>query len=276
MRWHTARDDAFAAAQLLGHLLANCPAAVQPTEEQLAAAQWRWPAMACAVTAPVHRAPAGHVEPHFLARMVERLTRDEEPFVDAYFAMLDDALLDRQVSASEADALIDVAGQLGLGRTDALNVHHTYLRELARAVWADGVLTADERRDVDAVAALLGLSHETAKQVIAEERGTRSTPSAVTVGGLALRPGDKIVLTGTMRRGRAEIQDRATSAGLRVTTGVSKKTRVLVAADPDSLSGKAKDARALGVPVVGEDRFLNALDGGALDLQHAVHLGVRG
>jgi DNA polymerase-3 subunit epsilon len=262
MRWHTARDDAFAAAALLGHLLTTCPAAVAPTEEQLAAAQWRWPAMACAVAAPVHRAPAGHVEPHFLARMVERLTRDEEPVVDAYFAMLDDALLDRQISASEADVLIDLAGQLGLGRADARNVHHTYLRELARAVWADGVLTEDERGDVQAVAALLGLSQEIVTQVLAEEQATPPDPgqAVVSVGGLALRPGDRIVLTGTMRRGRAEIQDRAATTGLRVTTGVSKKTRVLVAADPDSLSGKAKDARALGVPVVGEDTFLNALD----------------
>jgi DNA polymerase-3 subunit epsilon len=258
MRWHAARDDAFAAAGLLSHLLARCPTEVRPTPEQLAATRWAWPTMASAVVAAVHRTPVGHVEPHFLARIVARLPRDEEPIVDAYFAMLDNALLDRQISVSEADALIEVACELGLDKADALTVHHTYLRELARAVLADGVITDDERRDMDSVALLLGLGNEIVGTVLEEESGAET--ASVTIGGLALRPGDKIVLTGTMRHAREELQQRAAEAGLRVTSAVSKKTRVLVAADPDSLSGKAKDARACGVPVVGEDTFLNAID----------------
>lgn len=82
----------------------------------------------------------------------------------------------------------------------------------------------------------------------------------MTVGGLVLRPGDRIVLTGTMRRAREEIVERAVAAGLRVTGSVSGKTRVVAAADPDSLSGKAKQARELGVAVVSEEAFLRALD----------------
>jgi DNA polymerase-3 subunit epsilon len=260
MRWHTARDDAFAAAALLGHLLAGHPTAMRPTEAQLVAAGWAWPTVAAGGLPAVHRDPVGHVEPHFLARIVGRLPRDEEPVVDAYFAILDDALLDRRISVSEADALIGVAGQLGLHKADALTVHHTYLRELARAVLADGLITDDERRDMDSVAMLLGLDDQIVARVLDEEQATGARTSVVTVGGLALRPGDKIVLTGTMRRARSEIQQRAADAGLRITSAVSKKTRVLVAADPDSLSGKAKDARACGVPVVGEDTFLGAID----------------
>ena len=38
--------------------------------------------------------------------------------------------------------------------------------------------------------------------------------------------------------------------GLQVGDNVTKKTRLLVAADPDSMSGKAKKARQYGVPVV--------------------------
>jgi hypothetical protein len=40
---------------------------------------------------------------------------------------------------------------------------------------------------------------------------------------------------------------------------VSRHTTVVVAADPDSLSGKARDARACGVPVVNEHVFLRVL-----------------
>jgi len=38
-----------------------------------------------------------------------------------------------------------------------------------------------------------------------------------------------------------------------VAAAVSKKVSLVVAADPDSLSGKARKAREYGVPVVGEE-----------------------
>jgi DNA polymerase-3 subunit epsilon len=63
-----------------------------------------------------------------------------------------------------------------------------------------------------------------------------------------------------MRRGREEIVAQAASVGIRVTGSVSRQTRVVAAADPDSLSGKAKKARELGVPVVSEAAFLRVLD----------------
>ncbi|MDQ3576857.1 MAG: exonuclease domain-containing protein [Actinomycetota bacterium] len=260
MRWHTARDDAMAAAALLGFLLKHHPSTVRHDEAHVTAAGWTWPDLARGIAAPVNRTPIGQVEPHFLARLVDRMPRDEEPAVDAYFAMLDDALLDRQISASEGDALIKVAYELGMHKSTALAVHHTYLRELARASWADGVLTDHERRDVETVAILLGLNQDTVERVLSEEESAANTSSTVSLGGLALRPGDKVVLTGAMRRDRGEIRELAIAAGLRVMTAVSKKTRVVAAADPDSLSGKAKAARALGVPVVNETAFLRVLD----------------
>ena len=70
-----------------------------------------------------------------------------------------------------------------------------------------------------------------------------------------------MVLTGQMRRGRAEITAEARQVGLHMMTSVSRQTKAVVAADPDSLSGKAKDARAAGVPVVSEEAFMRALDG---------------
>ena len=69
------------------------------------------------------------------------------------------------------------------------------------------------------------------------------TEPRLNVTGLALQPGDTVVLTGPMQRGRAEITAQARAAGLRMTSWVSRQTTVVVAADPDSLSGKARDAR---------------------------------
>lgn len=259
--WHTAKDDAMAAADLLGVLLRRYPSSVAVTDQQLRAASWVWPRVPRSQVSLVHRTAAEYVEPHFLARLVERVPQDGEPEVDAYLAVLDRALLDRHLSATEADELLDVAHELGLHRSDVVAIHIGYLRELARAAWADQVVTADERRDIEAVAALLGLDAGLAQAVIEEEQAARPGPGrGVRPGGLTLRPGDKVVLTGAMTRERDDIIAHATAVGIRVTAAVSKHTTVLVAADPDSLSGKARKARQLAVPVVSEAAFLAVLD----------------
>ena len=43
--------------------------------------------------------------------------------------------------------------------------------------------------------------------------------------------------------------------------GITKKTKLVVAADPDSQSGKAAKARSYGVPVVTEAAFARLLGG---------------
>jgi DNA polymerase-3 subunit epsilon len=155
--WHTARDDALAAADRLGHVLRVAPTLIELTSDHRQAAAWAWPALPRTSVTPVQRTPLGHVEPHFLARLVDRIPRTGEPVTDSYLAMLDAALLDRQICATEADALVDLAHDLGLPKSEVVDIHHRYLRALAEAVWSDGVLTDDERRDVDTVATLLAL-----------------------------------------------------------------------------------------------------------------------
>lgn len=68
-----------------------------------------------------------------------------------------------------------------------------------------------------------------------------------------LSRGDVIVLTGVMAEPRDRIEERLVSAGFVVEPGVTKRTSLLVAADLDSLSGKAQKARRFEVPIVGED-----------------------
>ncbi|VVJ17245.1 DNA polymerase III epsilon subunit (EC [Amycolatopsis camponoti] len=260
--WHTALDDARGAGELLGFLLRHAPSAVGATDAQLHAANWAWAHLERRRTPAVHRAAIGQIEPHFLAKLVERMPRDGEPVVDAYYAMLDDALLDRQISATEGDALVEIAHDLGLHKNEVVALHLSYLRDLAREAWADQVVTDGERNDLLTVATLLALDPAIVESILDEERDAVRDPAPDRehkIGGLVLRPGDKVVLTGDMKRQRADIAAEATAAGIRVTGAVSKQTRVLAAADPDSMSGKAKRAHECGVPVVSEDAFLKAL-----------------
>jgi len=64
-----------------------------------------------------------------------------------------------------------------------------------------------------------------------------------------------VVFTGEMSLPREEWVRRAMDAGLVPHSSVTKKVALVVAADPDSLSGKARKAEAYGIPIVGEWAF---------------------
>lgn len=49
-------------------------------------------------------------------------------------------------------------------------------------------------------------------------------------------------------------------AGLKVGDNVTKKTKLLVAADPDSMSGKAEKARRYGIPIVHPTAYQHMLN----------------
>jgi DNA polymerase-3 subunit epsilon len=87
-------------------------------------------------------------------------------------------------------------------------------------------------------------------------RGEGVVPHLTPAAPVSLMQGDLVVFTGQMLDPRDVWIDRAQAAGLRVNRGhVTRSTRVLVAADPYSLSSKARRARGYEVPIVGEDDF---------------------
>ncbi|SEH02088.1 DNA polymerase-3 subunit epsilon [Nonomuraea solani] len=190
---------------------------------------------------------------HFLARLLDRLPRASDTVrADPYFALLDQVLLDHHISATEAGALIALAARLDLSRADAVGLHHEYLNAPAHAAKADGIVTPAERHELDLVAALLDLPSTAVETAPA----TAVAPQHLAApGGFRLRPGDLVVFTGEMEGGRETWEERARQAGYVAHTGVTKRVRLLVAADPDTMSGKARKARAYGIPIVTPDAF---------------------
>jgi DNA polymerase III subunit epsilon len=175
----------------------------------------------------------------------------------SYLTVLDEVLEDRLVSVSEADQLFGLAGELGCGPDHVMTAHRLYLEALATTALADGVVTPDERSDLERVAVLLGMSTRDVDVALTMVRsGARvSLPRRPT----GLSAGDRIVFTGEMSRTRGDLEAAARGAGLEPMSSVSGKTSVLVCADPESQSGKAKKARALGVRVVSEAVFWESL-----------------
>ncbi|GAA1643474.1 exonuclease domain-containing protein [Georgenia ruanii] len=274
---HSALADATAAAGLLRHYLelAGLPRAdvapglgapgrwTPPWWETVAAAERAaWPAIPDGGARCVVRGNATEREVPFLSRLVDSLVAvpGSEAQTD-YLALLDHALMDRVLSVREQQALVATAHDLAIDQPTAIALHRAYLRSLARAAIADGVVSAAEREDLHAVASLLDLDPAEVDGALDAEAGAGVPPPlddaalAPTVEHFRLAPGDKVVFTGEMAEPREVWQARAAAAGLVPHPNVTKQVRLVVAADPDSLSGKARKAAGYGIPIVTEAAF---------------------
>jgi DNA polymerase-3 subunit epsilon len=181
------------------------------------------------------------------------MRRNVDPIVEAYLDVLEQAMVDRYLSAHEEQALIEVAMELGLQRDQLAGVHATYLDSLAHAALADGVVTDDEERELVEVALMLGLPRSLVAAALARAGGESGKRSA-----LRLQRGDRIVFTGELSLPRDQWIARIEAVGL-AHGAVTKGTKLVVAADPDSQSGKAVKARSYNVPVVTEAAFARLL-----------------
>ncbi|QSR30772.1 hypothetical protein CFI00_09760 [Nocardioides sp. S5] len=155
-------------------------------------------------------------------------------------------------AAHEEEALIGVAIELGLHRDQIAAVHATFLDAMAIAAWEDGVVTESEFADLSSVASMLGLPGGLVR--IALERAEKLAGRSATDGDFRLEMGDQVVFTGELSVPRGQLEDLVQQAGLKC-GGITKKTKVVVAADPDSQSGKAAKARSYGIPVITEAAF---------------------
>jgi DNA polymerase-3 subunit epsilon len=185
----------------------------------------------------------------------------------AYLELLDRALEDRHVTIAEADALLELAQRWGMSSHETKEAHAEYLRALAVAALADGVISSTERRDLAEVAEWLGLGASAIEDAVAEacrarasDRQKEQVPACDTLAGKA------VCFTGAMRCtlegqpiAREMAEQLAVSKGMKVAPGVSRKLDLLVSADPLSLSGKASKAREYGVRIVAEAVFWRTL-----------------
>ena len=72
--------------------------------------------------------------------------------------------------------------------------------------------------------------------------------------------GDINVLINNKNYTRKEIEQLAINSGLELKNGVSKKLDLLVVADTQTQSGKARKARDYGIRIISGNDFLNKLD----------------
>lgn len=257
---HCAGDDALAAASLLGRYIDMDPSRPDWDYALASARRISWPSYAPSPPSfkPVLR-PAGEpMERHFLSRITSHMpefTGPEEH--EQYLELLSKAMLDLHLSVHETRELLKLADELGISQERCRNLHLYYLEQLIQAAWADGRVTRQERYDLYLAADLLAVDRDVVDQGLASPPDKPT--EAVAPPPQETKPGAVIVLTGAMSRERAELAGFLTHMQYVVADGVTKKTDLVVAADPDSLSGKAAKARKYGIPVVREQYLYDVI-----------------
>lgn len=260
---HSALHDARAAAGLL-RCYRSCHRELPPSWVEALLAAGRCappPASAAEGFQPVTRASQQErrsAQPPPLAGLADRLPAGAGGDSDAYLAVLDAVLEDRIITPDETNQLIGLASQLGFTRDAAHQANRDYLGHVSAAAWRDGIVTGSEHADLLEVARLLGVPAPEASAILKAARPRLDLAPPRDPSRL-LQPGDRVVFTGDMDMSRTEIEALATAAGLRVTSSVSGRTALVVAADPYSQSGKAATARTLGIRMVTEHVFIDLL-----------------
>lgn len=225
---------------------------------------------------------------------VSRAVGDRENLDDAdiaeYFELLDRVLLDRKLTVLEQRELLAFSERHGLSAEGLARLHQQYLAILVAAANADGVITADEEAIIRAASSYLGVApdrvgvvpdgvgvtpgrvgvtpgrHAGTAPVAPTTPAEPTTPSssapqfssALFGSQIVLQPGDRVTVTGPKKYSHDYWNGYFGGHGVNV-AGIAKATKVLIAGNPDSMSGKAKKAREYGIPVIGEDAVAHVI-----------------
>jgi len=172
-----------------------------------------------------------------------------------YLDLLDRVLEDRRITDDEIRALAAVAQEWDLDVSTIAALNAAYLGGVWNLVLADGIVTDAERRDLVIVAELLGVPLEDPVELKPQRRAS----SCELAGKSVCFTGASVVTIRGIEPTRQDQERLARDAGMVVKDNVSGKLDILVVADPDSRSGKAKKADELGVRKMAEPVFWRAL-----------------
>ncbi|MGC5076603.1 exonuclease domain-containing protein [Agrococcus sp. DT81.2] len=201
--------------------------------------------------------------PNLLEVVEEGAPAGMATYLESVLRALEDGLL----SGDERAELAEVADLFDLSEGDRDAAHRALLLGAAHRAVEDGTVSRDERQQLLSLAALLGQRELLVDGVLDEARVAHEDAITATLRPLprgwshgdALRVGDRIAFTGCEERWRERMESRAAKMGVRVTSGVSRLTTILVT--DGSVDGtKASDARAHGTRIVDPSTFEQLLD----------------
>jgi len=253
---HTALGDARATGSILFETLKR----VRLDDADYPAVSPAWDAPETAIPPRLRtdppRVPSGLLGPLASRVGVPRGLPVSDEVALSYMGLLDRVLEDRRLTEDEVAALTDAARIWGIGTETAADIHRAYLAGIGELALADGVITDAERSDLSRLTELLGVRPAAPARLIA----LRPMHDLESFRGLSVCfTGESVCTMDGQRLSRDQQEQLAFDAGLLVKTAVSGHLDILVVADPDSQSGKAKRADELGIRKVSELAFWHAV-----------------
>jgi len=209
------------------------------------------------------------LEANRLFNLIKRLPdnqTDSLPF-QQYLNLLYEILVDRVITEAEAEILMDFINEFSISQNQVIDVHNEYLRKLTRVYLLDNFLSDSEYKDLLKVSNLLCISQDKLDKTIEFEKAKIAKQQVVIetnekpeyIGKSICFTGQLISkLEGNLIE-RSFAQQLAMERGLIIKSGVSNNLDFLITADPNSLSGKAKKAKELGIKVIAEPVFWNMI-----------------
>jgi DNA polymerase-3 subunit epsilon len=271
-RAHAALHDARAAARLLDKILSIHP---DLWDSHRPSHPIKWPHLRgeCPPLFPREKLQDFQAQvPRYIQRLAGQLFQKSAqiPRTDAerdYRALLHRVLEDGRVEEEEGDTLVEVATRGGLAFAQVEAIHRDYLMQLGQAALADGMITDAERRELRTVAQLLGIGQLSELQIDDFLRSCSSQTALGTTFPADTDWGGKTVCftgecqcsIGGISITRHTAEQLVVEKGMKVLPSVTQRLDILVVADPDSQSGKAKKARQYGVRIVHEPVFWRRL-----------------
>lgn len=267
---HCAISDAYNTATLVSRIFADD----HEIFESFRVSGLVWPSIPALKTTPLRRdqAQATLAEPpKFLQRISAKLRHDDDTDptrVPDYLVLIDRILEDRVIDSHEEETLVAVAEEWNLSIEQINHAHKQYLYRLSLAALDDGIVTQSEMNDLYLVAQLLGQDAATADKILAKAKSDvesalqRSNPASAdeSFQGMSVCFTGKLLCTIGGQEISREVAERlAAEAGLTTASGVTKKLDVLVVADPNTQSGKAKKARKYGTRILADSVFWNKI-----------------
>ena len=268
---HEALVDARFTAKLFALTLSNKP---DKRDELVASKPIKWPTVTKTNAVLLTRQEANiknSEPPQYLERLLKRTHENASDldFTEAqinYIDMLDRALEDRIVDEAEAKALFETAIEWGLSGKQILDIHESYLIKVVNVAMEDGVISDFEMKDLLMVATLLGKKEIDVINIISKTKLSPIKASVLPSKSIEDFKGKKVCFTGELfcsidgvPISRKKAQELSIEAGLEVLERVTKELEILVVADPNTLSGKAKKAKIYGVRILHENVFWKTL-----------------
>lgn len=259
---HSAGNDARMCANILKHVAkaVDLTSSAQPVSCPIL---WTQPATPLGITRQKAReipikSPLQTISARLTSDAIAGVADDGK--LNEYLLVLDRFLEDRIVDRNETEELVALAGDCGIGPESIQQLHERYVANLVSLVLSDGIITNDERRDLNRVSGLLGVEAEIVERLLNNPTPLGEFMREDFTGKTVCFTGDSSCMLNGERMTREAAEEIAIAAGLQVAPRVTKKVDILVVADPDTASSKAKKAREYGIRIIAERPFWRKLE----------------